>query len=184
MFLNIWFLIIYYVLICFKCFLFVSVCAFARQFLSVRSMSFVFFSFRLNFPVRVGHFSLLYLSAEWYFLVCAFAIFSSFAFYYLFINWFCVRLVSLVLSLVWTMFYGCVDLVITCVSSCLWLSILLSFLLFFVLFTYIYMIRRKSRRVWPSACARIDNDYPVLGCRFSGLTGWRRLCVGVVVDFN
>ena len=34
-------------------------------------------------------------------------------FYYLFANWFCVRLVSLVLPLVRTMFYGCVDLALT-----------------------------------------------------------------------
>ena len=113
MFSNIYFLIVCYVLFVLKCFLFVSVCAFARQFLSVRSMSFVFFLSvwisRCASAISLHSISLL----SNIFFVCAFAVFPSFIFYYLFIDWFCVRHVSLLLSLVRLLFYGCVDLSLT-----------------------------------------------------------------------
>ena len=74
---------------------------------------FCLFTLRLNFPVHVGHFfrsiSLLSNISSSVRLLT----FLRSLFYYLFIDWFCVRLVSLVLSLVWTMFYGCVDLALT-----------------------------------------------------------------------
>ena len=50
--------------------------------------------------------------------------------------------------------------------------------------TYVYTIRRKRSWVWCLSRARVDDDNSVFGCRFSRLTGWRRLCVGVVFDIN
>ena len=50
--------------------------------------------------------------------------------------------------------------------------------------TYVYIIWRKRGWIRCGARAWVDDDNSVSGCRFSRLTGWRRLFVGVVFDIN
>ena len=89
-----------------------SVCVFARQFcLFVRCLlssysPFEFPGARRPFFLSISLLSNISSSVR-------LLTFLRSLFYYLFIDWFCVRLVSLVLSLVRLMFYGCVGLSLT-----------------------------------------------------------------------
>ena len=81
--------------------------------LSVRSMSFVFFFLSVWISrCTSAIFRSISLLSNFPSSVCLLTFLRS-LFYCLFIDWFCVRLVSLVLSLVRPMFYGCVGLSLT-----------------------------------------------------------------------
>ena len=160
MFLNIYYLIVCYVLFVLNVFSFVSVCAFARQFLSVRSVSFVFF---LSVWIsRCASAIFLALSLCWVIFSRLCVCYLSFVRFLLFIYWLILRSSRLFVA-------------VSRSTNVLWLC-------GFV--TYVYIIWRKRGWIRCGARAWVDDDNSVSGCRFPRLTGWRRLFVGVVFDIN